>query len=853
MKNKEFKTLMAVVTLTGTLLFSLTAGAAPVFAADANTDVNPKAETIAATDTESAEKASGSAMTNTDSSANAKSSSSDAKAAPYKSETVYAAIDSSGTVKNITVSDQLKNISDISEVADKSDLDQIENIKGDETFTSKEGNLVWNTNDADICYQGTTAKALPIGLKVTYLLDGREVTADELTGKSGHLVIRYTYENYTGNQGGTTAPFLMATGLALDSTIFKNVTVTNGRLISDGEREMAFGFGIPSLPEMLGTDILEIPDYFEIEADVTDYKPVEGITIATNSLFNDLETDGFDSLSDLQSSMNQLQNASAQLADGSGELRTGLDTLLSSSGTLTDGINQLAAGSTSLADGTKTLKYGADELSAGLHTASSKVSGELLPGIQALDNGMAQMQGSLEESLPTLSNGVSALDNGISQAADGASALSLGLGQVGAGAAALNSGLSQVGAGTDSLNTNVQALGSAVSQLNSLVNPQQPGSTDISCQASALSTDASSLADALYAAADQAGQTGAVTYSAGAGTDSYDEISTLQSLLDNGLIADETAAAAIGSVIQTLSDDQSIRNNAGASSIDNSALQSTLTTLANQADTLAGTAGTVAADTANFSNMALLQQLQSAIGELNNNINGTGGLVDSVACLNAAINTGDDTNPGLSAGAAQLDAALNTGDGTNPGIIPAANLLNTALNSGNAEAGIPSLRSGISALNQAVNGTGGLTEQVTGGVAQLKDGTSHLLSGIDGENGLSDGLKLLNAGAVQLAGGSSTLNTGANSLASGIGALQNGSSALIDGIQQLDDGAARLNDGIIQFDQDGIQKLVNAFDGDIGELLANANDMLECSRSYKNFSGIADGMDGEVKFIFVTE
>ena len=40
----------------------------------------------------------------------------------------------------------------------------------------------------------------------------------------------------------------------------------------------------------LGTDDLDIPDYFELEADVTDYEPVEGITIATNEIFNSLET-----------------------------------------------------------------------------------------------------------------------------------------------------------------------------------------------------------------------------------------------------------------------------------------------------------------------------------------------------------------------------------------------------------------------------------------------------------------------------------------------------------------------------------------------------------------------------------
>ena len=76
---------------------------------------------------------------------------------------------------------------------------------------------------------------------------------------------------------------------------------------------------------------------------------------------------------------------------------------------------------------------------------------------------------------------------------------------------------------------------------------------------------------------------------------------------------------------------------------------------------------------------------------------------------------------------------------------------------------------------------------------------------------------------------------------------------MIDGVQQLDDGAAELNDGMIRFDRDGIQKLVDAFGGDVEDLLDKMNDMLDASRAYKNFSGISDGMDGEVKFVFVTE
>lgn len=798
MKNKEFRTLMAVITLTGTLLVGLTAGAAPVYAAPA-------------TPSKTASKD----VKNTASAANSANTSS---AKPYKDETVYATIDESGTVKAVTVSDQLKNISDTTQITDKSDLQNIENVKGDETFTSKDGKLVWDTADADICYQGTTDKSLPVGVKVSYTLDGKQINADELAGKSGHLVIRYTYENNTAAASGDATPFLMATGLMLDSAVFKNVTVTNGKLISDGEKEIAVGLGVPALSEMLGTDALDIPDYFEVSADVTEYAPVEGMTIATNSLFNDLETDGFESLSDLEASMDQLQSASTQLVNGSGELRKGLDTLLSSSGTLTDGISQLAAGSTTLANGTLTLKNGAGELSGGLNTSASKVSGELLPGIQALDSGVAQMQGSLEQGLPTLSNGVSALSGGISQVADGTKALNGGISQVADGTQALAGGIAQVGDGASALNTGIQALAQQTPAL-------EQGAANVSAGAASLAGQLDQLAQT----------TGTTTYNDT--TNNWDEISILQGLLDSGIITDGSAVASINDVIASLSSEQSERDTAAAAVASAPDISTILDQLAIGANTLSVGAQEVAAGTT-----AINAQFQPGAA-----------LIDGAARLDAALNTGDGTNPALRAAASQLDAALNTGSDTTPSLRNAASQLDSALNSGDSANHISSLRDGASQLNVAVNGENGLTTQVGNGMSQLKDGTSRLLAGVDGENGLAAGLNLLNAGAGQLASGSTDLNTGANTLASGINTLQTGSGALIDGVKQLDDGAVQLNDGMIQFDQDGIQKLVNAFGGDIEGLLDKANSMLDTSKAYKNFSGIADDMDGEVKFVFITE
>ena len=196
-------------------------------------------------------------------------------------------------------------------------------------------------------------------------------------------------------------------------------------------------------------------------------------------------------------------------------------------------------------------------------------------------------------------------------------------------------------------------------------------------------------------------------------------------------------------------------------------------------------------------------------------------------------------------------------------------------------AGTDKLSSGASELNNAVTGQNGLIDQVNAGVSTLKNGTSQLCEGIGGQNGLANGLNQLASGSSQVSSGAATLNkkmteayngaksvsdgaaqlnsgaaqldSGAGTLVNGLQTLNNGSAALIEGVKKLDDGAIALNDGMIQFNEEGIQKLVEVFDGDIDGLLNKVNTILDSSKSYKNFSGISDGMDGDVKFIFVTE
>ena len=444
MKNREYRVLVTLALMASLVVGNIAGTSVNVQAAD-NKDKSTETKKTSETKTHSS-------------------------ATPAKDEIVYVKVDDAGNQKDVTVSDQLKNISSLGTIDDVSDLKDIKNVKGDETFSENNGKLVWQGDKKDICYQGTTTKKIPVGMKVTYELDGKKVSADDLEGKSGHLKIHYEYQN-TSADSGIYTPFLMATGLLMDGEKFSNVTVDNGKVISDGDRDIVIGMGLPQLKEQLTSvsskvDDLDIPDSFTVEADVTDYEKVEAVTVATNEVFNEVGTDKFDSLDELKDSMTELQDASNKLVDGSGELKDGLDTLLSSSGTLVSGIDQLASGGNTLAGGTGSLVSGANTLNAGLQTASSKVSGTLLPGVKALDLGVSQMQSKLaaKDALPKLTTGVATLDAALNTGNAAKGQLSLVT-----AAKSVNDGVQAAATGASGLNVGVANIGKSVSSLNSVV------------------------------------------------------------------------------------------------------------------------------------------------------------------------------------------------------------------------------------------------------------------------------------------------------------------------------------------------------------------------------------------------
>ena len=622
-----------------------------------------------------------------------------------KDETVYMIADADGTVNKTIVSDWLKNKENADTLEDASDLKDIKNVKGDETFKQDGDKVTWDAQGNDIFYQGTTDKEAPITQKITYYLDGKEISPKDLAGKSGKVTMRFEFTNnekttktIDGKSTDVYVPFSVVTGMVLNDN-FTNVEVTNGKVISDGKNNVVVGITMPGLKESLGIDDADLgddvqfPDYVEVTADVEDFSLDMTVSMASSNLLSEMNVNGDIDLSVLSDTIDEMTDASDQLVDGSSELSDGLKTLQSSLG----------------------------EFKAGVGTAQSGVK-EYTSGASAVADGA-----------PALTSGVSALKTGVQQA--------------GAGATQINGGVAQL----------VDGIGTLKSTVNgSLAGMDAYTSTEV--------------AQAEFTSALTAYTSAAVQY-----------LGTLQQLQASGTKLNDAyghVVASTGGGLQAVNADANIYM-----------LDDTTNAALLAVTTQAGSA--VDFNSLSTAYAAQLQNISAVAPKL-----GTTGGAQALAQVQAGLAQFDDTQLAtLKTGAASLDAGLNGDDG---------------------------IVAGVNTLDSSVNGA------------------------------LSQGITDLTNGAKQLADGANTLVANNDKLNAGMTSLKSATDLLINGVDQLEDGSETLADGMAQFDEQAIEKLADAYNGDLKELLDKVDAVLDAGNEYNTFTRTADGVKGNVKFIWET-
>lgn len=772
-----------------------------------------------------------------------------------KDESVYLISDANGNVNKTIVVDHLKNKDKKDTLDDASNLSDIENVKGKEKFTQSGDKLTWQAGGKDIYYQGTATEEPPVTQKVTYYLDGKEISPEDLAGKSGKVKIRFDYKNTTsytetvnGEKQTVSVPFAAITGLVLGDG-FENIEVTNGKAEVSDSSSVVLGYALPGLKDSLGIkdkDLdgdVNIPEYMEMTADVENFSMPAAMTFVVNAS-DYVSTDGIDT-SDLDDMINDLKDASTQLQDGSKTLAEGTDTLADGLSTLQSKLGTFASGVGTLQSGLKTYTDGVSTLSGGLNTLNSNVP--------TLSNGIT----TLNSSAKSLNDGVALLNATVSTKFTDSEKQTL-LDQV---HSTLESQKSEI---EKQAQTTVASQKTAIQkQAQSAVDAQKPDiqkqaqrtvaaqKEDIEKQAQAAVDDqkeqiksaATEKVKEQETAIKQQAESAVEQEFTSEKTDDITneakkKLESIKPVIVSGVKA--RFVQQMAEINSTITDyeaaktfyDQNVGMKDGAA---DARVNEQINTIINQL------AGSVASTAKDASKIAAGEAAYTAASQTAGEAAYTGAsLAAGTAAYTAASQTAGEAAYAGASLAAESAAYLGASQA-------ATTAAYTGAVSGAEQATITSAEQTKATVAASINQKQANGYSLVTGMKALADGTQTLYNSVPT---LTSGIKQLVDGSNTLVANNAQLNSGALQLADGTNQIVSGVDQLTTGSKTLSEGAHTLADGMVQFNEEGINKILDAYNGDLKPFTDKLQAVIDAGEEYQTYSAIADGQTGSVKFIY---
>lgn len=300
-----------------------------------------------------------------------------------KEETVYAKLNSDGSVKSILVNEHLINNEKLDSIEDYSELEDILNINSNHTYTKKDNLLTWDSKGSDIFYQGISKKETPVTENITYKLNGEDISLNDLIGKSGKVEITIKYNNtdkHIINKQTLYTPFVVTTATMISGANNSDITVTNGKIVNNGSSFIVVGLSAPGLYESLGLQELKGLDIVKISYNTTKFELSSIYSVATAKLIDNSDLDIFSKLNTVYSSVNKLQ----------------------------DSMNQIESGSKTILENLKTIDDGSSLISENLNTVVEK--------LEQIKEGSASLDTNLEQIITTLDNVIASFNSSENQA-----------------------------------------------------------------------------------------------------------------------------------------------------------------------------------------------------------------------------------------------------------------------------------------------------------------------------------------------------------------------------------------------------------------------------------------------------
>ena len=750
-----------------------------------------------------------------------------------KTETVYSVLNSDGSISDTIVSSWLHDEDGINNIKETLNLTDVKNIKSNEK-PSKDGNTyTWNAKGNDVYYEGTGTKQLPVSVKLRYELDGQEMSAKDMEGKSGHLKLTISFtNNYSEvkNINGKSIvihPSYLAGGMLNMSTgNFTNVKCESGKIVNDGTNEMLAFANIPGLNETLRSAGLDkvnnqlgISDDVTVEADVNNFDLGSIMVGMTNEIDLASELGEIGSVSELTDGIDQLIEADDQLIDGSKQLYDGSTQLREQAAPLTgssDQVRQLSSGAIQLNDGVKALQTGL--------TAYTN-------GVSALDAGVDQLY-SIPQNTQLIQQHVNTnLVGGLEDLTANLNAVKMGINQK-----METPDMEKLGKQLDSALVVINELDTILQRDFGIINQMDTTLKSVQSTIDNLPTLQKNLEDA-ETEVMQAQQKNMEAYNANEKTiakaqGNLDEAKRqLKTSIQSSVDALNTAKSALVASAVTTQQDENGNTVTVQGNVDTSAIDEQIAALNAQMASIDNIENV--GDLTSFTDMTdSFKKLNTTLKDLNDSAETVSETVskskDAIKQLQKDVNSSKEYIGKLQAAMNELDfeslsSAKEEINGYMDGLIEGSN----------------ELTKGAKALNGNLKT---LAEASKGGIDKTKAGTTQLTSNNATLNG---GASALSDATGTLAGQSGTFNE-----------MADGLDTLGGAFETLNDGAKQLYEGNEQFKSEGLDQLKEKVDLGVGELetlQSVMNEIKAMNKEYASYSGAPEGATVTSRYVFRTK
>ncbi|MGN0665274.1 MAG: hypothetical protein ACI4KF_01975 [Huintestinicola sp.] len=284
--------------------------------------------------------------------------------AAEKEEVIYVMAGADGSVNNVYA----VNSFDGGDITDYGEYTDVKLLNMDGTITQNGDEITFSSPEQDkVYYQGTLKNTeIPWDISIKYFLDGEELSAENVAGKSGALEIKISITENEKCSSDFYKNYALQCSLTLDTELCKSISAEGATVANVGSKKQITYTVLPD--KGLEKSIF---------ADVTDFEMAEGsINGIKMSLGLDIDNEDIDKkISDLTDGAKELDDGAKKLYDGTVELNDGVSDMNEGIGKLCDGIAEAQEGLSELKVKSSELVNGSAEVKNALIKIQTSLSG----------------------------------------------------------------------------------------------------------------------------------------------------------------------------------------------------------------------------------------------------------------------------------------------------------------------------------------------------------------------------------------------------------------------------------------------------------------------------------------------